>query len=165
MQGVPRARQRPRAIATAPGATLRGDAHPLPSAPGATLPRRAHPLPSSRPVPMGQFQKHVFVCTSGKTCTAQDSATTFAILKDAVKAAGLAQQVRVNHSGCLGQCGHGPMVVVHPEDTWYDGVTAERARRIAAEHLIGGTPVEGFRYLAPPGENKLPKDQRPGEST
>lgn len=113
---------------------------------------------------MGQYQKHVFVCTSGKTCTAQDSATTFTVLRDAVKEAGLQQQVRVNHAGCMAQCGHGPMVVVYPEATWYDGVTADAARRIAQEHLVGGRAVDDLRYVAPPGDNKLPKDQRPGET-
>lgn len=113
---------------------------------------------------MGQYQKHVFVCTSGKTCTAQDSATTFTVLRDAVKEAGLQQHVRVNHAGCMAQCGHGPMVVVYPEDTWYDGVTADAARRIAQEHLVGGRVVDDLRYVAPPGDNKLPKDQRPGET-
>ncbi|MCC7000718.1 MAG: (2Fe-2S) ferredoxin domain-containing protein [Gemmatimonadaceae bacterium] len=106
---------------------------------------------------MGQYQRHVFVCTGGKTCTGQDSAATFALLKDRVRDAGLAPHVRVNHSGCLGQCGHGPMVVVYPEDAWYDGVTVEKAERIFTEHLRDGVPVEALLYVAPPGENKLPK--------
>ena len=106
---------------------------------------------------MGQFEKHVFVCTSGKTCTSQDSAATFAFLKDALREAGAAQRVRVNHSGCMGQCGHGPMVVVYPEDVWYDGVDVTVAKCILDEHLLGGVPVEARRYVAPPGENKLPK--------
>lgn len=106
---------------------------------------------------MGQYQRHVFVCTGGKTCTAQDSAATFALLKDRVRDAALAPHVRVNHSGCLGQCGHGPMVVVYPEDVWYDGVNPEKAERIFAEHVRDGVPVEALRYMAPPGENKLPK--------
>jgi (2Fe-2S) ferredoxin len=106
---------------------------------------------------MGQYQRHVFVCTGGKTCTGQDSAATFALLKDRVRDAALAPHVRVNHSGCLGQCGHGPMIVVYPEDVWYDGVTTEKAERIFAEHLRDGVPVESLRYVAPPGENKLPK--------
>ena len=105
---------------------------------------------------MGQYEKHVFVCTSGKTCKAADSATTFDFLKRAARDAGITQRVRVNHSGCMSQCGHGPMVVVYPEDTWYEGVTVERAQRVFDEHLIGGKPVEEFRYVAPPGDNKTP---------
>jgi (2Fe-2S) ferredoxin len=67
-------------------------------------------------------------------------------------------QVRVNHAGCTGQCGHGPMVMVYPEDVWYAGVTVERAQRIFDEHLVGNKPVEAFRYVAPPGDNKVPTE-------
>lgn len=107
---------------------------------------------------MGQYEKHVFVCTSGKTCKAADSAATFEFLKQAARDAGITQRVRVNHSGCTGQCGHGPMVVVYPEDIWYHGITVDRARRIFDEHLLGGKAVEAFRYVAPPGENKVPEE-------
>lgn len=105
---------------------------------------------------MGQYEKHVFVCTSGKTCKAANSAETFDYLKRAAREAGIAQRVRVNHAGCTGQCGHGPMVLVYPEDVWYGGVDLPRAERIFAEHLVGGTPVEEYRYVAAPGDNKLP---------
>lgn len=107
---------------------------------------------------MGQYEKHVFVCTSGKTCKAADSAATFEFLKHAARDADVAQRVRINHSGCMAQCGHGPMVVVYPEDVWYDGVSVDRARVIFDEHLVGGRPVEAYRYVAPPGDNKLPTE-------
>jgi (2Fe-2S) ferredoxin len=105
---------------------------------------------------MSQYQKHVFVCTSGKTCKAADSQATFEALKHACRDAGIAERVRVNHSGCMGQCGHGPMVVVYPEATWYGAVTPDKAQRIFDEHLVGDRVVEEFRYVAPPGDNKLP---------
>lgn len=105
---------------------------------------------------MSQYEKHVFVCTSGKTCKAADSAEIFDALKRACRDAGIAQQVRVNHSGCLGQCGHGPMIAVYPENVWYHEITEKRAKRIFEEHLVGGQVVEKYRYVAPPGDNKLP---------
>lgn len=104
---------------------------------------------------MSQYEKHVFVCTSGKTCKAADAAATFDLLKRLAREADIAQRVRVNHSGCMGQCGHGPMVVVYPENVWYEGVTAQRAQQIFEEHLVGGAPVDAYRYVAPPGDNKV----------
>lgn len=97
----------------------------------------------------------MFVCTSGKQCPGQGAARVHEILKEGVRAAGLKGVVRVNHAGCLNQCGHGPMVVVYPEDVWYAHVDARGARRILMEHLIGGAPVEAYRHIAPPGDNKL----------
>ncbi len=111
---------------------------------------------------MGQYERHVFVCTSGKHCTAQGSADTFKHLKAGLAEAGVAPRVRANHAGCMGQCGHGPMVVVYPEDVWYHGVDVPAAERILREHLLGGAPVEALRYVAPPGDNTLPADQLPG---
>ncbi len=76
-------------------------------------------------------------------------------MKRAAREAGLAGQVRINKAGCMNQCGHGPMVVVYPEDCWYAGVTPEGGVEIVRQHLIEGRPVESLRYIAPPGDNKI----------
>ena len=102
---------------------------------------------------MGQFEHHVFVCTQGEYCPLQGSLDVHRALKEGVAARGLKKTVRVNRSGCLDQCGHGPMVVVYPDDIWYAGVTPETAPAIL-EHLAGGPVAEALRYQAPPGPNK-----------
>jgi (2Fe-2S) ferredoxin len=107
---------------------------------------------------MGQYRYHVFVCTSGKTCPKQGSEQVHKTIKKLVGDLGLKPQVRVNHAGCMNQCGHGPMVVVYPEDTWYAAVDVKGARRIVQEHLAGGRTVEDYRYVAPPGDNKAVDD-------
>lgn len=68
--------------------------------------------------------------------------------------AGLHKEVRINKSGCFSQCGHGPMMVVYPEDVWYHGVKESDLRGIFEEHIRGGRPVEPLRYAMPPGPNK-----------
>ena len=108
---------------------------------------------------MGQYRYHVFVCTSGKTCSWQGGPEVHETLKRGVHRAGLKGTVRVNHAGCMNQCGHGPMVVVYPEDTWYAKVDEAGAERIVAEHLVGGSPVEALRYVAPPGDNKIESER------
>jgi nitrite reductase/ring-hydroxylating ferredoxin subunit/(2Fe-2S) ferredoxin len=96
---------------------------------------------------MGQYDRHVFVCTSGETCPTQGDTERFVkILRDAVRQAGRHGDVRINKAGCFSQCGHGPMVVVYPEDVWYAGVQESDLPEIVASHIVGGCPVERLRY-------------------
>jgi (2Fe-2S) ferredoxin len=46
------------------------------------------------------------------------------------------------------------MVVVYPDDVWYCAVDEAGAQRIVLEHLEQDRPVESYRYVAPPGDNK-----------
>jgi (2Fe-2S) ferredoxin len=104
---------------------------------------------------MSQYRCHIFVCTSGSWCP-RDGDTDGIVkrLKQAVNAAGLRGQVRINKSGCFNQCGHGPMVVVYPQGHWYAGVTPEDAAELIEAELVRGEPLARLRYLAPPGDNK-----------
>lgn len=104
---------------------------------------------------MGQYQKHVFICTYGPYCGFDgDAEGLLKRLKQRVAEAGLRDEVRINRSGCLNQCGHGPNVVVYPEDVWYCGVQAADADALFEEHLLGGRPVERLLSPLPPGNNK-----------
>lgn len=108
------------------------------------------------------WERHVFVCTSGSWCPQLDGdgLGVHARLKALVKERRLGDRVRVNHSGCLDQCGYGPMVVVYPEGVWYGGVAPSDAEEIVREHLVGGRPVERLRYRNTPGQHKLPRDEQ-----
>ena len=105
---------------------------------------------------MGPFEIHVFVCTGGGTCPLQGSMAIHAYLKEAVARAGLKGKVRVNHAGCLDQCGHGPNLVIYPENVWYTHITRAEAEVIFTEHVLGGRPVERLMFRPPgPGGHKL----------
>jgi (2Fe-2S) ferredoxin len=98
------------------------------------------------------FERHVFVCHNVRpegaprpSCTTNGSSELHTQLQQLAKAAGLGGKVRINKSGCLDQCEHGPTVVVYPEAVWYGHVQPEDAAEIVAEHLIAGRPVERLR--------------------
>ncbi len=94
-----------------------------------------------------RFERHLFVCTSDSACNRDGPADAIrAALKAKKVAEGAKERLRVNKAGCLGQCGHGPMVVVYPEGVWYSHVTPADAERIWEEHMMGGQPVEELRY-------------------
>ena len=103
------------------------------------------------------FEKHVFICTTGPICPVDaDAKGLHGRLKQLVNDAGLSSRIRVNNAGCFGQCGHGPLIVVYPENVWYAGVRPDDADQIFNEHLVGNRPVERLRYHpAGPGGNKI----------
>ena len=101
---------------------------------------------------MPAFERHVFVCHNTRpadaprpSCTADGKSDLHTQLQQLAKAAGLGTRVRINKSGCLDQCEHGPMVVVYPEAVWYGNVRPADAAAIVEEHLVGGRPVERLR--------------------
>ena len=98
------------------------------------------------------FEHHVFVCHTSRpadaprpSCTTDGKSDLHTRLQQLSKEAGLSGRVRINKSGCLDQCEHGPTVVVYPEAVWYGNVRPEDAAAIVTEHLIGGRPVERLR--------------------
>lgn len=42
---------------------------------------------------------------------------------------------KIEPSGCLGQCGMGPMVLILPEKIWYDRVSLQQVNSIVRQHL------------------------------
>ena len=107
---------------------------------------------------MGQYQRHVFVCTTGSDCpTRGDVEGIVKTLRAGVVTAGKQQEIRVNKAGCFSQCGHGPMMVVYPENVWYHQLQPGDLKEILESHLLDGKPVERLVYdPGVPGANKTP---------
>lgn len=96
---------------------------------------------------MGQYDRHVFVCTSGETCPQQGDVEKFVkVLRAEAAKAGKSQEIRINKAGCFSQCGHGPMIVVYPENVWYCGVQESDLPEILESHVLGGRPVQRLVY-------------------
>jgi (2Fe-2S) ferredoxin len=107
---------------------------------------------------MGQYEKHVFVCTSGEDCPTRGDVEGFVkyLRGEAVKA-GMKDNVRINKAGCFSQCGHGPMMVVYPENVWYAGVKESDLPELFESHIKNGKPVERLVYdPGVKGANKTP---------
>ena len=59
--------------------------------------------------------------------------------------------VSVGMTGCMGMCALEPMVDVYDADgtkTTYIHMTPEKAKRVVAEHIVNGQPVEEFTITA-----------------
>src|SRR3970040_1865251 len=93
------------------------------------------------------FRKHVFVCTNSKPdddgCyAARGYAQVMHKLRAEIAARKLQKEIHVTACGSLGTCGHGPNMVVHPDVTWYSGVTVNDVAEIVEQHLVSDKVVE-----------------------
>lgn len=141
-----RERADPPDVIVGTGLLGRPDADPAP------LLRGSRPVSGAEPgltsaawddVPGHRYQ--VFVCR-GPRCTARGAGGTAAAVTQALTEAGLGDDdVLITHTGCQFPCNHAPVVTVHPDDVWYGAVDASAARRIVAEHLVDGRPVDAHR--------------------
>ena len=95
---------------------------------------------------MEVFEKHVFVCTSGKTCPLKGSEELCSRLRQEIAERGLKGKIRINKAGCFDQCQAGPLVVVYPESIWYANVSPDDAEEILQSHLLGDKPVQRLLY-------------------
>lgn len=84
--------------------------------------------------------KKVIVCQS-RSCLKYNSDQVLAAFR-----ANLVPGVEVIPSGCLGQCGNGPMVLVEPEQVWYDRVLPEEVPAVIKQHLRQQHPVKKMLY-------------------
>ena len=91
------------------------------------------------------IRAHVLIC-GGTGCTSSGSKTIQKAFNDALVANGLSEEVKIVQTGCFGLCALGPVVIVHPDGTFYSRVTAEDVEEIVKEHLLKGRVVEHLVY-------------------
>ena len=98
------------------------------------------------------YRRHFFVCVARRppfakpSCAPRGSQDLLQALADGVLEAGLAAEVAVTGTACLGPCESGPTIVVYPEGVWYRGVKVEDVPEIVSSHARGGVPVARLLY-------------------
>ena len=84
---------------------------------------------------------HILVCTGGG-CIASGALDVSDALRKKIAARGLADEVKVIETGCLGPCVVGPVAAVYPDGVFYQNLRADDADEIVEEHLLKGRVVE-----------------------
>jgi len=81
------------------------------------------------------------VC-AGSGCTASGAQDVLQSLRREVERQGLQDAVEVKSTGCHGFCEKGPVMVVWPEQLFYNGVGARDAAALVASVTDGRRPLE-----------------------
>jgi NADH-quinone oxidoreductase subunit F len=98
---------------------------------------------------------HVLVCT-GAGCIASGSLQVCASLKEQIQAFGLAREVKVIETGCLGPCVAGPVAAVYPDGVFYEGIKPADAAEVVEKHLKNGEVVDRLVHKTPGRGQSVP---------
>ncbi|TFG59799.1 MAG: NADH-quinone oxidoreductase subunit NuoF, partial [Spirochaetales bacterium] len=85
----------------------------------------------------------ILLC-AGAGCIASGSMDLKKALEAALKNVNL--KVKIVETGCLGPCAKGPVIIVKPDNVFYEKLTPADADLIVSQHLVEGTPVEQLAY-------------------
>jgi NADH:ubiquinone oxidoreductase subunit F (NADH-binding)/(2Fe-2S) ferredoxin/Pyruvate/2-oxoacid:ferredoxin oxidoreductase delta subunit len=94
------------------------------------------------------IRAHILVC-AGAGCISSGGNALKDVLAAELKKRGLDTELKIIETGCMGPCDLGPVMLVHPEGTFYQRVTALDVPKLVEEHFIKGRPYTKL----------LPKDE------
>ncbi|MEE8592453.1 MAG: NADH-quinone oxidoreductase subunit NuoF [Spirochaetia bacterium] len=105
---------------------------------------------------MGNFRFNLLVC-AGTGCVSNNSFKVKTALEKEIEKQNLQEEIQVITTGCNGFCANGPIVVVKPDDIFYQLLTEEQIPHLVEEHFLKGRPVEKLMYTPAKDEAPIPK--------
>jgi len=85
---------------------------------------------------------------SGTGCRAYGSEGVATAFKQEIKRQGLAAEIDVRTTGCHGFCEKGTLVVIKPENTFYQRVNVKDIPEIISETITSGLPQKLLKHKA-----------------
>ncbi len=107
----------------------------------------AQPFEDSAPKVLDKLRFHIFLCTDGKDfcgCEAHGNAALAGALRQELAKRRLMASVKINIMQCRQPGISGPVLVVHPDGVWYDGLQPEHISEFIEQQILLGKPLERF---------------------
>jgi NADH:ubiquinone oxidoreductase subunit F (NADH-binding)/(2Fe-2S) ferredoxin/Pyruvate/2-oxoacid:ferredoxin oxidoreductase delta subunit len=101
-----------------------------------------------------EHQRFTLLVCAGTGCAANRSFSIRRELEKEIDRRSLQSRITVSSTGCHGFCERGPIVIVQPDDVFYQKVRPADVPAIIEEHLIQGKPVKKLMYV--PEEREAP---------
>ena len=97
---------------------------------------------------MADVRSHFLICTGGG-CIASGALDVSKAVREEIEARGLAGEIDVVETGCLGPCVQGPVALVYPDGVFYENIKVDDVPELVEEHLLKGRVVERLVSHAP----------------
>ena len=104
---------------------------------------------------MKQYRSHCLVCT-GTGCVSNHAFDIKEALEREIAKNGLENEVAVVTTGCNGFCERGPVMVVQPENIFYQELKEKDIPYLVEEHFVKGRPVQKLMYVPPKEQAPIP---------
>ena len=83
---------------------------------------------------------------AGTGCVASGTPKVRDALKAELEKRGLADEIKIVLTGCNGFCAEGPVMLVYPEEIFYQKLTVEDIPTLVEEHFLKGRPYEKLMF-------------------
>jgi NADH:ubiquinone oxidoreductase subunit F (NADH-binding)/(2Fe-2S) ferredoxin len=104
-------------------------------------------------------KKVVITICNGTGCHAHGCKAVTSAFVEEIQKQNLGNTVSVKATGCHGFCERGPLVVVKPQDVFYQRVRVKDVPEIVAETVIKGNPIDRLLYTDRQSGQKVIKEQ------
>ncbi|VAX34364.1 HoxF-like protein [hydrothermal vent metagenome] len=110
---------------------------------------------------MERYRVNLMLC-GGTGCIATGSLKVRDALIEELKKRKMEDEISITLTGCNGFCAQGPILIVHPDEIFYEKLKPEDIPYLVEEHFLKGRPVEKFMYHEPlkkttvPSMNEIP---------
>ncbi len=110
---------------------------------------------------MERYRVNLMLC-GGTGCIATGSLKVRDALVEELKKRKMEDEISITLTGCNGFCAQGPILIVHPDEIFYEKLKPEDIPYLVEEHFLKGRPVEKFMYHEPlkkttvPSMNEIP---------
>ncbi|TKJ44112.1 NADH-quinone oxidoreductase subunit F [Candidatus Aerophobetes bacterium Ae_b3a] len=105
---------------------------------------------------MAKHRMHLMLC-AGTGCVSNKSLKIREALEKELKKHKLEEEILTVMTGCNGFCAQGPIMVVHPDEIFYQMLTEKDIPHLVEEHFLKGRPVKKLMYTPPKEEAPVPK--------
>ncbi len=104
---------------------------------------------------MEKVRANLMLC-AGTGCVASGTMKVKAALLEELKKRGLEEEIKIVLTGCNGYCAEGPVMVVYPDEVFYQKVTVDDVPKLVEEHFLKGRPYQKLMFKEPEKRAALP---------